>query len=57
MSYILLLGYLRLYGIFCMFEYFMLLLDWIFLFPSAMVGHSRMTKNSGANTVRKPQIQ
>ena len=34
----------------------MLLLDWMLYFPSAMVGHSRMTKNNGANTVREPQI-
>ena len=35
----------------------MLLLHWLLLFPSAMVGHGRMTKNNGANTVREPQIQ
>ena len=35
----------------------MLLLDWILLFPSVVVGHNRMTKNTWANTVREPQIQ
>ena len=35
----------------------MLLLDWILLFLSAMVGHSRMSKNNGANMVREAQIQ
>ena len=34
----------------------MLLLDWILMFPSAVVGYSRMTKNSWANMVREPQL-
>ena len=32
-------------------------MDLLLLFPSAMVGHSRMTKNNGASMVREPHIQ
>ena len=35
----------------------MLLLDWILLFPSVVVGHSRLTKDSRANTVKEELIQ
>ena len=34
----------------------MLLLGGILLLPLAVVGHNKMTKKSGANTVRGPPI-